>query len=404
MDLGRGGGGNVDDVKRSEVTSSGEATASKTPLLHSLSRIGLFSRSNTANVSSSSAHGYGMLSQDEDRTIRGDLNASKDDTLPSVSRYEEQDGYVDDELGILYDDEDDDIGEEDEEEYMYPSRTVKLLVAGGLAGVVSRTATAPLDRLKMLLQVNDAEKRMTIREGLRYMAREGTIKSFFKGNGTNVIKIAPETAIKLTMNDIYKRMIASDVEDITPPQRMAAGALAGATSQAIIYPLELVKTRLAVCKPGIYSGIVDCARQVLAQEGIKSFYRGLLPSMMGILPYAGVDITIFELLKERLLDEYDGQPPPHTILCAGMLSSSLAQFSAYPLALVRTRLQAQGIGGTALKYTGMADVLRKTYQKEGFRGLYKGSMTNLAKLAPAAGISWFVFEETKVLLGLGMRN
>ena len=74
-------------------------------------------------------------------------------------------------------------------------RTVKLLVSGGIAGVISRSATAPLDRLKMLLQVNDAERRMTMKEGLRVMAKEGTVKSFFKGNGTNVLKIAPGTAL-----------------------------------------------------------------------------------------------------------------------------------------------------------------------------------------------------------------
>jgi solute carrier family 25 phosphate transporter 23/24/25/41 len=356
-----------------------------------------FPETTTSNLSGS-AQTYGNLSRDE-------IYSSG---IPPRSDHQgvaEQDDYR-----ILLEEEEQEQEEEEEEEeeeqvgFMYPSRTVKLLLAGGLAGVVSRTATAPLDRLKMLLQVNDAEKRMTMREGLRYMAREGSIKSFFKGNGTNVIKIAPETAIKLTMNDIYKRIIASDPDEITPPQRMAAGALAGATAQAIIYPLELVKTRLAVCHAGTYSGIVDCATKVLAQEGWRSFYRGLVPSMMGILPYAGVDITVFELLKEHLLDQYDGMPPPHSILCAGMLSSSLAQFSAYPLALVRTRLQAQGIGGKPLKYNGMVDVLWKTYKKEGFRGLYKGSMTNLAKLAPAAGISWFVFEETKVLLGLSMRS
>ena len=389
MDQGRGGGGNVDDVNGGELRKTTE-----TPFPRSFPRF--FSMAQYGTISKTSDEGS--------RPTEGEWSVS----TPSSSS-SNQEGYVDEEeLVVMYEDVDGGVfvedDEEEEEEDMYPSRTVKLLMAGGLAGVVSRTATAPLDRLKMLLQVNDAEKRMTMKEGLRYMAREGTIKSFFKGNGTNVIKIAPETAIKLTMNDIYKRMIASDVEEITPPQRMAAGALAGATSQAIIYPLELVKTRLAVCKPGMYSGIIDCARKVLAQEGARSFYRGLMPSMMGILPYAGVDITVFELMKERLLDEYDGMPPPHSILCAGMLSSSLAQFSAYPLALVRTRLQAQGIGGTPLKYNGMTDVLRKTYQKEGFRGLYKGSMTNLAKLAPAAGISWFVFEETKVLLGLSMRN
>ncbi len=62
---------------------------------------------------------------------------------------------------------------------------------------------------------------------------------------------------------------------------------------------------------------------------------------IGILPYAGVDIATFEVLKEWLLDHYDGAPPPYTILAAGMASSSIAQFSSYPLALTRTRLQVQ---------------------------------------------------------------
>ena len=72
-------------------------------------------------------------------------------------------------------------------------------------------------------------------------------------------------------------------------------------------------------------------------------------AQIGILPYAGVDIAAFELLKEHLLDEYDGAPPPYTILLAGMLSSSIAQFASYPLALVRTRLQV----GRLLPSTGL---------------------------------------------------
>lgn len=284
------------------------------------------------------------------------------------------------------------------------SRPIKLLFAGAVAGAVSRTATAPLDRLKMLLQVYDGRQRMTILSGLKRMASEGSVRAFFKGNGTNVVKIAPETAIKLTVNDIYKRILSTDPDEITPGERMIAGALAGATAQAIIYPLELVKTRLAVSSKDTYHGIIDCIRKVYAQEGSYAFYRGMLPSMLGILPYAGVDITCFELLKEQLLDTYDGKPPPQMILGAGMLSSSVAQFASYPLALVRTRLQAQGIGGEPSKYNGMMDVLMKTYRREGMRGLYKGSLTNLAKLAPAAGISWFCFEETKQILGLSLRS
>jgi solute carrier family 25 (mitochondrial phosphate transporter), member 23/24/25/41 len=299
--------------------------------------------------------------------------------------------------------EEDDLEEEEEEEedlYMHQYRPLKLLAAGGVAGAVSRTATAPIDRVKMLLQVQDTRARLPISVALRRMAAEGTLKAYFKGNGTNVVKIAPETALKLTMNDVFKRIVAEDPDEITPPQRMAAGAAAGATAQSVIYPLELVRTRLVVCPAGTYRGIADCARKVASQEGLKAFYRGMVPSMLGILPYAGVDITTFELLKERLIEDYDGFPPAHMILGAGMLSSSIAQFASYPLALVRTRLQAQGIGGRPVKYKGMMDVLTKTVKNEGFFGLYKGSMTNLLKIAPASGCSWFVFEEMKLALGV----
>lgn len=113
--------------------------------------------------------------------------------------------------------------------------------------------------------------------------------------------------------------------------------------------------------------MVDCFVKVARQEGHLAFYRGLLPSLvrqlfcrphlagsaaqrlasqaevvymqLGILPYAGVDIAAFEIFKEQLLDTYDNQPPPILILGAGMVSSSIAQFASYPLALVRTRLQ-----------------------------------------------------------------
>lgn len=101
---------------------------------------------------------------------------------------------------------------------------------------------------------------------------------------------------------------------------------------------------------------------------------------------------------------YDGDPPHTAILGAGMVSSSIAQFVSYPLALVRTRLQAQGVGGRPLKYSGMADVFRQTWANEGLGGFYKGLLPNLIKLAPAAGISWYVFEETKLLLGVDPRT
>jgi len=285
-----------------------------------------------------------------------------------------------------------------------PFRVYKLLISGGLAGAVSRSLTAPIDRLKMLLQVQDCAKGLSIREGMQKMAAEGSIRSYFRGNGANVVKIAPETAMKLTLNDTFKHLIARDPDHIHPVERMMAGGIAGGVAQGILYPLDTIRTRLAVSPKGTYWGILHAAYRIHRDEGRAAFYRGLVPSMIGILPYAGVDIAMFEMCKERLLDMYDGNPPHLAILGAGMVSSSVAQVVSYPLALIRTRLQAQGTAGTGVRYTGMLDVAQKTVAREGWRGLYKGLLPNLLKLAPAAGISWYVFEETKLLLGVDPRS
>eukprot|EP00882_Tetradesmus_deserticola_P029422 GHRQ01032956.1.p1 GENE.GHRQ01032956.1~~GHRQ01032956.1.p1 ORF type:complete len:211 (+),score=51.66 GHRQ01032956.1:282-914(+) len=111
-----------------------------------------------------------------------------------------------------------------------PFRIPKFFIAGGLAGALSRTATAPVDRLKMLLQVQEG-KMMSLREGMRVMAAEGSVRSFFRGNGTNVLKIAPETSIKLALNDHMRHSIQSDGAEITPWQRMVCGGVSGAVGQ-----------------------------------------------------------------------------------------------------------------------------------------------------------------------------
>lgn len=278
-------------------------------------------------------------------------------------------------------------------------RMTKFVFAGGLAGAISRSATAPIDRLKMLLQVQES-RHLTLRQGLKIMASEGSIRAYFKGNGTNCLKIAPETSIKLALNDWLKHHIRKDHRDIAPWERVACGGVSGAVGQGLVYPLDTVRTRLAVCHSSEYGGIWQTAVRLARTEGLAAFYRGLVPSMCGILPYAGTDIALFEILNERLHDKYDGDPPHLAIIGAGMASSVFAQFVSYPLALVRTRLQAQGVGGNPIKYTGMLDVFSQTLRNEGAIGLYKGLLPNLIKLAPAAGISWYVFEETKLLLGV----
>ncbi|QDZ17968.1 mitochondrial substrate carrier [Chloropicon primus] len=285
-------------------------------------------------------------------------------------------------------------------------RPYKLLLSGAVAGVVSRTSTAPIDRLRMLFQVHESRSRMTIMQGVRKMAAEGTIKSFFRGNGANCLKIAPETALKFAINDRIKRFVCNggDTSKMGYFERLLSGGISGGIAQGSIYPLEMIRTRLGVAPVGTYVGITDCARQVYTKEGVRALYRGLAPSMSGIIPYAGTDIATFEIVKQKMVEYYGGEPPGYVLIGTGMFASSVAQLVSYPFALVRTRLQAQGMGGETNKYNGMIDVVVKTVRREGMTGLYKGIVPNLLKLAPAAGISWYTFEKTKIALGIDIRS
>jgi len=167
-------------------------------------------------------------------------------------------------------------------------------------------------------------------------------------------------------------------------------------SQSVIYPLEITKTRLAL---GSYNGMFDCIRKIVVQEGFSSLYKGLTPSLMGIIPYAGVDLAIYSTLKERYAAQHPGSSPSGlTLVSFGLVSSSCGQVVAYPLQLVRTRLQAQGMNGSPLLYRGMVDCFTKTYNSGGWKGLYRGILPNFMKALPAVSISYVVYEKTTALL------
>ncbi|CAL8333918.1 unnamed protein product [Arctogadus glacialis] len=280
------------------------------------------------------------------------------------------------------------------------------LVAGGGAGVVSRTGTAPLDRLKVMMQVHGCRaNNMCIMSGLTQMVREGGVRSLWRGNGVNIIKIAPETALKFMAYEQIKRMIGSDNATLTIVDRFVAGSMAGVIAQSSIYPMEMLKTRLALRRTGQFSGIVDCAWQIFRREGLGAFYRGYVPNVLGIIPYAGIDLAVYETLKNRWLQEYGSNrsdPGVLVLLGCGTVSSTCGQLASYPLALVRTRMQAQATkeGSRQLSMTG---VFRHILQTEGPTGLYRGLGPNFLKVIPAVSISYVVYEHIKTSLGVTSR-
>ncbi|GAB5567611.1 calcium-binding mitochondrial carrier protein SCaMC-3 isoform X3 [Prionailurus iriomotensis] len=314
----------------------------------------------------------------------------------------------------------------------------KQLVAGAAAGAVSRTGTAPLDRLKVFMQVHASKtNKLNILGGLKNMIREGGMRSLWRGNGINVLKIAPESAIKFMAYEQIKRAIRGQQESLHVQERFVAGSLAGATAQTIIYPMEVLKTRLTLRRTGQYKGLLDCAWQILEREGPRAFYRGYLPNVLGIIPYAGIDLAVYELdighfdygatllqdgltpthhtckdslckqetLKNRWLQQYShdsADPGILVLLACGTVSSTCGQIASYPLALVRTRMQAQASieGAPQLSMLGL---FRHILSQDGVWGLYRGIAPNFMKVIPAVSISYVVYENMKQALGVTSR-
>ncbi|XP_061489863.1 mitochondrial adenyl nucleotide antiporter SLC25A24 [Rhineura floridana] len=276
------------------------------------------------------------------------------------------------------------------------------LLSGGVAGAVSRTGTAPLDRLKVMMQVHGSKGKMNIAGGLQQMVKEGGVRSLWRGNGVNVVKIAPETAIKFWAYERYKMMFVNEEGKVGTAERFISGSLAGATAQTSIYPMEVLKTRLAVGKTGQYAGMFDCAKKILRREGVKAFYKGYIPNILGIIPYAGIDLAVYEALKKTWLEKYatdSANPGVLVLLGCGTASSTCGQLASYPLALVRTRMQAQALVENGPQLT-MVGLFQRIIAKEGILGLYRGIAPNFMKVLPAVSISYVVYEKMKESLGI----
>lgn len=150
-------------------------------------------------------------------------------------------------------------------------------------------------------------------------------------------------------------------------------------------------------------------KKVWTNHGLLGFFRGLPLGLIGMFPYAAIDLSTFEYLKRAILarqartnlcHEDDIPLSNFTTGVIGAISGALSASIVYPLNVLRTRMQAQGTVLHPTTYTSVSDVARKTLKAEGARGLYKGLTPNLLKVAPAVSISYIVYENSKRMLGL----
>jgi solute carrier family 25 phosphate transporter 23/24/25/41 len=131
--------------------------------------------------------------------------------------------------------------------------------------------------------------------------------------------------------------------------------------------MELIKTRLAIGKSGQYKGIFDCAYQCLKMEGPKAFYKGYLPNIIGIIPYAGIDLTVYETLKKEYTKRHPDNADPNifALLVCGTVSSTCGQLASYPLALIRTKMQAAGTTSAVQEDLTMRGLFKRWIPRSG---------------------------------------
>ena len=143
-----------------------------------------------------------------------------------------------------------------------------------------------------------------------------------------------------------------------------AGSLAGATAQALTYPLDRARAVMAVTKVGEYRNIVHVFQTIIEREGLLKLYRGFTPTMVGIIPYAGTSFSTYEMLKKHWAEKnkalgLDQTPSPIQRLVSGGIAGLLGQATAYPLDIVRRRMQtATQMGVDESRYQTISGTLK----------------------------------------------
>jgi solute carrier family 25 phosphate transporter 23/24/25/41 len=280
-----------------------------------------------------------------------------------------------------------------------------MFVAGGAAGAIARTATAPLDRIKLLFQVQAVPSAGTsataytgIGQAFSKIFKEEGIRAFWKGNGTNIIRIFPYSAGQLMSNDQYKRLLANaDTGELTLSRRLLAGACAGMTATAITHPLDTVRLRLALPNSG-YNGMSHAMMTMVRTEGTISLYKGLIPTLIGIAPYAALNFASYDMLKRYV---YGGDKPQSVLsnLALGGLAGTIAATVCYPLDTIRRRMQMKG-----QLYKNQADAFVTIWRSEGITGFYRGWVANTIKVVPQNAIRFVSYELMKKMLGVQKRK
>merc|ERR1712183_437529 len=262
-------------------------------------------------------------------------------------------------------------------------------IAGGISAAVSNTAVAPIERVKLLLQVQAVSKQLS--EAQKYkgivdcfvrIPKEQGFGAFWRGNLANVIRYFPTQALNFAFKDKYKDMFLKGVDKNKQFWRffagnLASGGAAGATSLCFVYPLDFARTRLAadVGKGANreFTGLRNCLTSIYKADGALGLYRGFGVSVQGIIIYRAAFFGLYDTAK--------GVIAPTNIFFSWMIAQCVTTVSgivSYPFDTVRRRLMMQS-GRKEVLYTGTLDCWKKIAATEGPKAFFKGAGSNIIR-------------------------
>lgn len=304
----------------------------------------------------------------------------------------------------------------------------------GLAGICAKTAVAPLDRMKILVQAqNVAYKDLGVFTGLRNMIKNESFWGLYKGNGAQAIRIFPYSGIQFFSFEFYKKNIfgkwlGSQPGQANHLQKLLAGGAAGGTAVVMTYPLDLVRARLTfqvktktlteTVKPEqkfSRSAIINTLIHAFRNEGgVKALYRGVSPTLIAMIPYNACNFYTVDSSKRIALQTYPtvfGRRDPKTgelilktqsrLLFAAM-SAAVANTVGYPLDVTRRRMQLALLSSDTAKFSESTfKTLKLIYKENGIaKGLYRGLSINYLRVVPMFAVQYAMNDKIKELFGL----
>jgi solute carrier family 25 phosphate transporter 23/24/25/41 len=260
------------------------------------------------------------------------------------------------------------------------------VIAGGCAGVMSRSVTAPLERIRLAAQTGTLHGSMASAFARIYQ-QEG-LRGLFRGNAANCLRVFPTGGITLTTYLSLLKLTPADgkMDAMEPVYRVMCAGVAAAVGNTMTYPLDVVRARMTLPTAGgpKYEHILASFRSIRATEGIKGLYRGIHPTLLAVVPFVAIQQTTVDTTK-GLAAEMGWTPPtaPLLMMC-GASAGLLAQTVVYPLDVLRRRMQLgpQAAGHVTADRTWLA--IQAVVRKEGVASLFAGIVPTYVKAIPTA--------------------